>query len=672
MSSIGPNQSSMGNHLVDPQDFCAIGDAISVLSFSSYDLGLMNSNSFQNNSSTLVIDKGAAPPEMTAPSIPLPRTTNLNSQELDVAFAWWYSWVKTRAENTHPFQTDELLVKDFKEVKKFLLASTKKYFSNSSGDKQNFLKISCTPSPLAELQDILHRIVKAKARWQTMRSVIGEVCVYMMVKSAANMVYLSRPICAWGLHQVYCLYSQEVKYLFTSEGIEFPQSWDIRLIKQQLPPPYLPKFFRQKLQLLSKQASRSIGQLPRVGPIHVDLPRLEHVTKKRSFIDMEENLQSSTSTGGISTGIDRSSNGFMSNISPSTLFLENPLPIFAENREERIDEDMPVSLEESHIAFAWWVSWLWSETDSVESLLVNSPEHLRWLCSSRKLSLQDVGIYKNLVKMLLLYNKKFFTNKDKSFNPLTVSFLHSPQNDFKKLLIPKNATQSVDQLIQDVFLYITRDLGLVQNGCKASYFDKNIRAWGLHQLFLLNNVAIRALFLEHNIHFCRPWKLVQTPPLQPLFWSQLTDVQPIHTKNIEACCKDKSGTLLKTNNQFIEKLVNAAKKNMLFIHNEVFLAATNDQCTNNPTAIDWEGQSDVAFACPKQVNFSGLENATKKGSFADMMQDFDLELDPWIAGGFLESDLKDSSGKDFEGWQDLDLDNEESDFEDILNFLDES
>ncbi len=271
----------------------------------------------------------------------------------------------------------------------------------------------------------------------------------------------------------------------------------------------------------------------------------------------------------------------MSNISPNRLSIENPPPIFAENREEIIVEDMPASREETDIAFAWWVSWLWSGTDSAESLLVNSPEHLRWLCSQRKLSHQDIGIYKNLAKMLLLYNKKYFTNKDKSFNPLTVSFSDNPQSNFKNLLISANSAQNIDQLVQDLFLYITRDLGLVQNGREISYLDKNIRAWGLHQLYLLNSVAVRALFFEHGIHFCRPWQLVQTPPLQSLFWNQLTDVQPMHTKNIEACCKDKSGTLLKTNAQFITRLITSAKNNMLFIHNSVFSEEVNDKFQNN-------------------------------------------------------------------------------------------
>ncbi len=222
--------------------------------------------------------------ELDLDTVDIPTVTDWKGQS-NVAFAWWYSWVLEKRKQTHLFQTDALRLGNFKEIRGFLVTSIEKYFLNFLYPQTNLLNISCIPSPLAALQDILTS--KATSLQKTPQSLIEEVCVYIMVK--ATHVDVSRAVCAWGLHQVYLLYNQEVKDLFASKGIEFPQSWDIHLIEQQSSSLYPLRSFQQKLKSLSKAAPSSIGQPPLLYPTQVDRPRLENATKKRPVADMIEN-----------------------------------------------------------------------------------------------------------------------------------------------------------------------------------------------------------------------------------------------------------------------------------------------------------------------------------------------------------------------------------------------
>ncbi len=157
----------------------------------------------------------------------------------DIAFAWWYSWIsRDRRTNEHQkthFALQHLLgekpifknqcTQQLKYLKQFLQGYQQAAFTYKN-NLLNPLNVQFQESPLQPLR----KICNMKNAYS-----IQEVFLYIAIGLRSNhgISILTR---AWGLHQLYLLYSQDIQDLFQSRGIVFLDSWDLdATLKSPLP-----------------------------------------------------------------------------------------------------------------------------------------------------------------------------------------------------------------------------------------------------------------------------------------------------------------------------------------------------------------------------------------------------------------------------------------------------
>ncbi len=284
------------------------------------------------------------------------------------------------------------------------------------------------------------------------------------------------------------------------------------------------------------------------------------------------------------------------------------------------------SVSQFNIAFAWWTSLLLTEYRDLNPQAQTSAEQSCWLRSPRKLSCQDLTIYQKIRNILKIHQKVSFKNKEKNFNPLTPEttiFSNTILWDFPQALQSYAQTQSIDETVRDVCLYIIRDLGIRS----THHITAITRAWGLHQLYLYNSQAVCGFFHEHGIHFCNPWNVVLTPVMRARFWDMLEKIEPSYDRDqITPCCKNVCDSIVVGNEDVSPALAIATRTSMLEFAEKIHRNSVktkrvvqSDQKRTKTNNVSNKAVQKV----PSLIKEAVLrpENSMKKRSFSDLTQD---------------------------------------------------